>query len=192
MLRAGSDIVRTDMVRVITLQTADDSLGHLCIYIYILSATLPEARPHRVAAYVHGRRKTPRHIRRTAFVCCDLSHSLAQFAVEGGGKIDLLREKHTTEDERGAMDMVKTIQTWYARLIYDDVVDLLHECRHLLRRSSHAHRRIQHRAYLVLAKKSLRLRGETAVLIHKNSRRDLGHLTDLLLNGHGPQMPLDL
>ena len=90
------------------------------------------------------------------------------------------------------MDMVKTIEARYTRLIYDDVIDLLHKSRDFLRRRTHAHRRIQHRAYLIFTKERLRLRSETAVLVHKNSGSDLGHLSDLLLKSHGPEVLLDL
>ena len=97
MLCTCSDVVRTDMVRIITLHTSYLSDSHLCIDICIFAETLPHTRPCRISAEVHCRRESPWDIGRTALICRNLSHIVRMLTVEGGGNSNFLREKGSSQ-----------------------------------------------------------------------------------------------
>ena len=82
MLHRHCDIVRTDMVRILTLHTANGRSALNSVHERILTVVLPNAWPTWVAREVYCRRVSPRAVCRTAFVCSDDTGVICDLRVE--------------------------------------------------------------------------------------------------------------
>ena len=98
MLGARSDIVWSDMVRILALHSAYFRHRHFRIHVCIFTEALPHARPGRITAEVHGRREGPWHIGGAALVCRNLTHVVGVVTVECRGDRYFLRKKRSAED----------------------------------------------------------------------------------------------
>ena len=110
MLETCRYMLRTDMIRIVTLHAPCRRYRKFSIEISIFTEAFPHTWPLRIPSEVHSRREGPRHIGSAALICRDLSHVVRKLAVERRGKAEFLWEKRTTRDIGSTMNVIQTVQ----------------------------------------------------------------------------------
>ena len=186
MLDAHGHVLQADVVRVGTLQGDRLHAGHLGLQVRILAPALPLARPARVTAEVHHRGEHPRALRGAGLVGHRVAHHLRVIAVEGGSKVDFLREEGAVGQVGGAVDHVQAVDARDADVLHRALLDLGDVVGRLHAVEGMALEHVQDGADLVLAEKDVHLRRVHVVagVVRDVVDGDLDHLAHLLLQGH--------
>ena len=189
VLDAHGNVLKVDVVGILSLQGDGLLAGHLRLQIGILAIAFPLAGPAAVAAQVHNRREHPGALGCAGLVGHCVAHLARILAVESGGQVDFLRIEGAVGEVAGAVDHIQAVDAGDADKFHRLFLNLCEHGSRVFTRMSCIVKHVQDGAHLVFADDLVQFCGVQGLvgIVLENKDRQLDHLAGFLLQGHALQ-----